>query len=44
MTRRRGILFAPKIGSHNAILVGLAVFLVCALLYVAAAQHWGLFR
>jgi uncharacterized membrane protein (GlpM family) len=38
------VYFAPKIGSHNAILVGLAVFLVLALLYIAVAQHWRLFQ
>lgn len=36
--------FAPKLGSHTAIVVGLAVFFVLALLYVAAAQHWHFFQ
>jgi uncharacterized membrane protein (GlpM family) len=36
--------FAPKIGAHNAILVGLAVFFVLALLYVALANHLRLFE
>lgn len=35
---------APKIGSNNAILVGLGVFFVLAFLYVAVTQHWDLFQ
>ncbi len=35
---------SPKIGSHNAILVGLAVFFVLALIYIAVASHFELFR
>ena len=35
---------APKIGSHNAILVGLAIFFVLALSYIAVANHFGFFR
>jgi uncharacterized membrane protein (GlpM family) len=35
---------APRIGSRNAILAGLAVFLVLALLYVAIANRLRLFQ
>lgn len=35
---------SPKIGSHNAILVGLAIFFVLALIYIAIASHFGFFR
>ncbi len=35
---------APKIGPHNAILAGLAVFFVLALLYVELASHLRLFQ
>lgn len=36
--------FAPRIGPHNAILVGLAIFLALALLYVTAASRLRLFQ
>jgi uncharacterized membrane protein (GlpM family) len=36
--------FAPKIGSHKAILAGLAIFLVLALVYVAIASRLRLFQ
>ena len=35
---------APKIGSHKAILAGLAIFLVLALVYVAIASRLRLFQ
>jgi len=35
---------SPKLGSHYAILVGLAVFAALALLYIALADHFRLFR
>ena len=35
---------APKLGPHKAILAGLAVFLVLALLYVAIANRLRLFQ
>lgn len=35
---------APKIGAHKAILVGLAVFFVLALLYVAITSRLRLFQ
>ena len=35
---------APKIGSHNAILAGLAIFFVLALIYIAVVSHFGLFQ
>ena len=35
---------APKVGSHTAILVALAVFFVLALAYIAAAHHFRLFQ
>ena len=38
------IYFAPKIGSNKAILVGLAVFFVLALIYIVVANRYGLFK
>ena len=35
---------SPKLGSHYAILVGLAVFAALALLYIALADHFRLFQ
>lgn len=35
---------SPKIGSHNAILAGLAIFFVLALIYIAVASRFGFFR
>jgi uncharacterized membrane protein (GlpM family) len=35
---------SPKIGSHNAILAGLGIFFVLALVYVALANHLRLFQ
>ena len=35
---------APKVGSQRAILAGLAVFFVLALVYVTAASRWKLFQ
>ena len=35
---------SPKMGSHNAILVGLAVFFVLALIYITVTNHFGLFK
>jgi uncharacterized membrane protein (GlpM family) len=32
---------APRIGPNKAILVGLAVFFVLALIYIAVADHFG---
>jgi uncharacterized membrane protein (GlpM family) len=35
---------APKLGSHTAIAVALAIFFVLALAYIAAAHHFRLFQ
>ncbi len=35
---------SPKIGSHNAIFIGLVVFFVLAIIYIAVANHFGFFR
>jgi uncharacterized membrane protein (GlpM family) len=35
---------SPKIGAHNAILAGLAIFFVLALVYVALTNHFRLFQ
>ncbi|MBU6389968.1 GlpM family protein [Patescibacteria group bacterium] len=35
---------SPRIGPHKAILVGLGVFFVLALLYLLAVSHFRLFR
>jgi len=36
--------FAPKIGPNKAILAGLIVFFVLALIYIAVANRFGLFK
>ena len=36
--------FSPKIGPHKAILAGLGVFFVLALLYIAVVGYFKLFR
>jgi len=35
---------SPKIGAHNAIIAGLAIFFVLALIYIAIASHFKLFQ
>lgn len=34
---------SPKIGTNKAILAGLAVFFILALIYIAASSHFGFF-
>lgn len=36
--------FSPKIGPHKAILVGLVVFFILALVYIAITSHFKLFQ
>ena len=38
------VYLSPRIGSHNAILVGLAIFFVLALIYIMVVSHFGFFR
>jgi len=38
------IYLAPKIGSNKAIIAGLAVFFVLALIYIVAVNRYGIFK